>query len=132
MKNGSVLLSTTSQVSTGFWVAKELLLFEVIIPTSANADELAFVNYMECTDSVKSLDKTSARLRLYRSRKDEHDYTRISQKPKKKKILGTIGESFGVEQISSNQESVGDLCADYKIQPFTNVLYWSQRRFYIN
>lgn len=70
LKNRFVLVSSTFQIHKGFCAANILPLFRIVAPDSVDADELAIVYYMECTNAPDFLDETLACLCLYCSTVD--------------------------------------------------------------
>lgn len=70
-----VQLIVISAILKGFRAAKVLPLFRMVTPESSSSDALSFVQYMDCTNPLKSLDKTLSCDHSRWSTEDEHDHT---------------------------------------------------------
>lgn len=95
-------------------------------------NEVAFVQYMECTDRLESRHETRTVVLFCVSANDEHDHTWRSQTVKRKEIFPALDKRFSVEPLGSMQVNVVATHANYELQPFAGTLYGPQQQLYKN
>lgn len=67
----------------------------------APANEIDFVQYMECTNPLESISETITCICLRSGADDEHDHIGSLQTAKEKRSLSAVGERFRVKPFSS-------------------------------
>jgi len=104
-----VLMKGEQDGKAELWVAKVMALFHV--SWSTGSEECAFVQFMQCTPPLDSVDD-------------------ILKSTRGRPVV--VGDWYGIEPVQSIVGSVHVVRSNFAVSPFTKELPWSHHRFYIN
>lgn len=132
LKNNLVLLSTPLQEPTTLMVEKVMLSLGIVTADSASADVIASIQYVGCSNQLKSSDEAITCFCLFWSTDDKHNCIQRSQTLKIRRSFPAVREQFGVDPFNRFHESVGGVCTSYGIQLFNEAFHCPRQRFYIS